>query len=210
VSDTGTGMTKEVQEKLFEPFFTTKERGKGTGLGLSSIYGIVRQSEGHIWVYSEPGEGTTFKIYLPRERAKADDQGEAERRAKMNEAETILLVEDDEAVRSVVARVLRRSGFTVLQAGNGKDAIELYKVDGFRIDLVITDIIMPQMGGAELANEIRLINPDAKILFTSGYTEDKVTRDTLLCPNAEFLEKPFTPASVAAKAREVLDRISVT
>jgi PAS domain S-box-containing protein len=205
VSDTGTGMTKEVKEKLFEPFFTTKERGKGTGLGLSSIYGIVKQSEGHIWVYSEPGEGTTFKIYLPRELSKSGPDGGISKRRGGTVAETILLVEDDEVVRSVVSRVLRRAGFTVLQAMNGRDAIELYKVDGFGIDLVITDIIMPEMGGAELSNEIRKINPDAKILFTSGYTEDKVMRETLLCPGAAFLEKPFTPATLAVKAREVLN-----
>ncbi|HUQ98894.1 MAG TPA: ATP-binding protein [Gemmatimonadaceae bacterium] len=208
VSDTGTGMTKEVKDKLFEPFFTTKERGKGTGLGLSSIYGIVKQSEGHIWVYSEPGEGTTFKIYLPRKQSQTNDHKDPAERIDLIETETILLVEDDEVVRGVVARVLRRAGFTVLQAGNGKDAIDLYKVDGFSVDLVITDIIMPQMGGAELATKIREIDPGAKILFTSGYTEDKVMRDTLLCPGAEFLEKPFTPASVAAKAREVLDKVS--
>jgi PAS domain S-box-containing protein len=206
VSDTGTGMTKEVKERLFEPFFTTKEHGKGTGLGLASIYGIVKQSEGHIWVYSEPGEGTTFKIYLPREQARPDAAAAETNHNGLKEAETILLVEDDEVVRSVVARVLRRSGFTVIQANNGRDAIALYKVDGFAIDLVITDVVMPQMGGTELAAAIKSINPHARILFTSGYTEDKVTRDTLLYPGAAFLEKPFTPAAVAAKARELLDR----
>jgi len=197
-----------VKDKLFEPFFTTKERGKGTGLGLSSIYGIVKQSEGHIWVYSEPGEGTTFKIYLPREQAAPDATADAKKHNGVKEAETILLVEDDEVVRGVVARVLRRSGFTVIQANDGREAIALYKVDGFAIDLIITDLVMPHMGGTELAAAIRSINPRARILFTSGYTQDKVTRDTLLYPGAAFLEKPFTPAAVAAKARELLDRIS--
>ncbi|MGK2961952.1 MAG: ATP-binding protein [Gemmatimonadaceae bacterium] len=206
VTDTGTGMTKEVREKVFEPFFTTKEKGKGTGLGLPSVYGIVKQSGGFVWVYSEPGRGTTFKIYLPRAI-------EEEKQASVNTprgnrqvgAETILLVEDDDEVRNVALRILRRNGYRVLEASNGADALKVCEAEGSAVDLVVTDIVMPEMGGSELAEKIRETQPDARILFTSGFTEDAAVRQSFLKPGEAFIEKPFTPATLAKKARQVLD-----
>ncbi|MEO8193454.1 MAG: ATP-binding protein [Gemmatimonadales bacterium] len=207
VSDTGPGMPKEVRDKLFEPFFTTKERGKGTGLGLSSIYGIVKQSEGHIWVYSEPGHGTTFKVYLPCIDAPACAVSEIPESTAPRGGETILLVEDDDVVRGVAGRILRREGYTVVEAENGKVALALYSAAGFVTDLIVTDIVMPVMGGSELAHRIREVRPEARILFTSGYTEDRGTRQNLLFPGTTFLEKPFTPDALAQKTRELLDAV---
>ena len=204
ISDSGVGIEKEVKDKLFEPFFTTKPRDKGTGLGLSSVYGIVKQSGGHIWVYSELGKGTTFKIYLPRDEATATAAIKRLARGKSSGA-TIMLVEDDEVVRSVACRVLKRAGFTVLEAKNGRAALELYEATDGMADLIVTDVVMPEMGGSELAEKIREVNPHAKILFMSGYTEDKVIRDNLLSPGAAFLEKPFTPEALTKKAREILE-----
>ncbi len=206
VTDTGTGMTKEVREKLFEPFFTTKEKGKGTGLGLPSVYGIVKQSGGFLWVYSEPGKGTTFKIYLPRGQWEATvEPVRTPRSNKPVGAETILLVEDDAEVRSVALRILRKNGYRVLEAANGADALKVCEAEGIPVDLVVTDIVMPEMGGSELAERIREAQPDARILFTSGFTEDAAVRQSFLHAGESFIEKPFTPASLAKKAREVLD-----
>jgi CheY-like chemotaxis protein len=205
VSDTGIGMTKEVREKLFEPFFTTKGRGKASGLGLSSVYGIVRQSGGAIDVATEPGKGATFTIYLPREMTDSNIEIAKVKPVKPQGGATIMLVEDDDVVRNVACRVLKRAGFAVLEAENGVAAMELYEAVDYSIDLVLTDVVMPEMNGSELAERIRKVNPQAKILFMSGYTEDKVMRDKLLAPGAAFLEKPFTPDSLTRKAREVLD-----
>ena len=204
VSDTGTGIPKEVRDKLFEPFFTTKPLGQGTGLGLSSVYGIVKQSGGHIWVYSEPGKGTSFKIYLPRDAAPMESATTRHARRNAGGA-TIILVEDDEVVRNVACRVLKRAGFAVLEAKNGKAAFDLYEATNHRADLIVTDVVMPEMNGPELAERIRRVNPDARILFMSGYTEDKVIRENLLAPGAAFLEKPFTPEALTRKAREILE-----
>ena len=204
VSDSGHGMSRETQKRIFEPFFTTKEKGQGTGLGLSTVYGIVKQSGGAIWVYSEEGRGTTFKIYLPRVNALVESATQtvaANGRGK----ETILLVEDEAAVRAVASRVLRRSGYTVIEAGNGIEALRQCEERGTEVDLIITDIVMPEMGGFELANRVRRARPGARILFTSGYTENAVLRRSFVEPGEAFLEKPFTPADLAQRARELLD-----
>jgi len=205
VSDTGSGMTKEVKEKLFEPFFTTKPHGKGTGLGLSTVYGIVKQSGGHVWVYSEPEKGSTFKVYLPRNAASTDMEMRRSRGNKSSGGATIILVEDDEVVRNVTCRILKRAGFAVLEAENGASALELYEAMDFAADLIVTDIAMPEMGGSELAERIAKLDRQTKVLFMSGYTEDKVTRDHLLSPGAAFIEKPFTPDALTRKVREILD-----
>jgi PAS domain S-box-containing protein len=208
VTDTGSGMTREVRDKLFEPFFTTKEKGKGTGLGLPSVYGIVKQSGGFIWVYSEPGRGTTFKVYLPRAEepdGAASGRIRTPRRNRQVGGETILLVEDDEEVRQVALRILRKNGYRVLEASNGADALKVAEAQESPVDLVVTDIVMPEMGGSELAERIREKQPDARILFTSGYTEDAAMRQSFLQAGESFIEKPFTPASLSRRTREVLD-----
>jgi CheY-like chemotaxis protein len=205
VSDTGHGMTRETKAKLFEPFFTTKDIGKGTGLGLSSVYGIVKQSGGNIWVYSEPEQGTTFKVYLPR-IADAVVTPVLKMPAHRNGgSETILLVEDEESVRTVASRILRRAGYNVREAANGAEALKICEEDGEDVDLIVTDLVMPEMGGAELALRLRRRRPDARILFTSGYTQDAVVRQKFLEQGAAFIEKPFTPDALARKTREVLD-----
>jgi CheY-like chemotaxis protein len=208
VTDTGSGMTREVRDKLFEPFFTTKEKGKGTGLGLPSVYGIVKQSGGFLWVYSEPGRGTTFKVYLPRAADEDDADGErllAPRANRQPGRETILLVEDDDEVRQVALRILRNNGYNVLEASNGAEALRVAESQMLPVDLVVTDIVMPEMGGSELAERIREVRPEARILFTSGYTEDAAVRQSFLNTGDAFIEKPFTPASLSKKTREILD-----
>jgi PAS domain S-box-containing protein len=204
VTDSGAGMTRDVKEKLFEPFFTTKEKGKGTGLGLSSVYGIVKQSGGFIWVYSEPGTGTTFKVYLPRAEETRRSFVSPVRPVRRVGAETILLVEDDEEVRQVATRILRKNGYRVLEASNGAEALKVCEAESLPVDLIVTDIVMPEMGGSELAERIRETQPDARILFTSGYTEDAVVRQSFLQEGEAFMEKPFTPALLSQKAKEML------
>jgi two-component system cell cycle sensor histidine kinase/response regulator CckA len=197
-------MSRETQNRIFEPFFTTKEKGQGTGLGLSTVYGIVKQSGGAIWVYSEEGRGTTFKIYMPRVNGLVESSAPASvgnGRGK----ETILLVEDEASVRAVASRVLRRSGYRVIEASNGVEALRQCEDRGTDVDLIITDIVMPEMGGFELANRVRRARPGARILFTSGYTEDAVLRRSFVEPGEAFLEKPFTPADLAQRARQLLD-----
>jgi PAS domain S-box-containing protein len=205
VSDTGSGMTREIQSRVFEPFFTTKDQGQGTGLGLSTVYGIVKQSGGSIWVYSEVGRGTTFKIYLPRVYEEADAPVEISTVSEPRGTETILLVEDEPSVREVASRILARNGYTVVTATNGADALRKCGEHQGRFDLIVTDIVMPEMGGVELSRRVRESQPNARILFTSGYTEDAVQRRSFLEPGAQFLEKPFTPTRLIQRAREVLD-----
>jgi two-component system cell cycle sensor histidine kinase/response regulator CckA len=205
VTDSGQGMSRETQKRIFEPFFTTKENGQGTGLGLSTVYGIVKQSGGSIWVYSEVGRGTTFKIYLPRVNASVEHRPVAVTGDTRGGKETILLVEDEVSVRAVAGRILRRNGYTVVEASNGIDALRECEERGTEVDLIVTDIVMPEMGGFELAKRIRLARPGARILFTSGYTEAAVLRRSFVEPGEAFLEKPFTPARLAQRAREVLD-----
>jgi CheY-like chemotaxis protein len=205
VKDTGTGMTPEVQERIFDPFFTTKEVGKGTGLGLATVYGIVKQSEGHVLVHSKLGEGTTFNIYLPR----VDDGSQTEAAAPIypdmpRGTETILLVEDEEMVRTITQEILEELGYTVLVAANGAEALSLCEELDSRVDLVITDVVMPRMSGRELVDRLSSIWPKQKVLYMSGYTDDAVVRHGELQAGKNFIQKPFTPAALALKLRESL------
>jgi len=206
VSDNGCGMDAHTQERIFEPFFTTKELGKGTGLGLSTVYGIVKQSEGSIWVYSEVGRGTTFKIFLPR----VDEVAETEHLTKKSDSaprgnETVLLVEDEDIVRVLSKEILERCGYTVMTAANGEEGLRVSTEFAGRIDLMITDVVMPHMGGRELAEHMARLRPDTQVLFMSGFTDDAIVRHGVLDDGVFFLQKPFSPDTLAIKAREVLD-----
>jgi CheY-like chemotaxis protein len=207
VSDTGCGMTEEIRSHLFEPFFTTKEVSKGTGLGLSTIYGIVKQSGGHVGVYSEPGQGTTFKVYLPR----IDEIGQSRATAQTavlapTGNEVVLLVEDQARVRSLTREVLERSGYHVLEAKNGSEGLERAEQHSGPINLLITDVIMPEMNGRALADRMTELRPAMRVLFISGYTDKAVVRHGVLKAKTAFLQKPFTATALAAKVREVLDQ----
>jgi PAS domain S-box-containing protein len=206
VSDTGTGMSAEVRRNLFEPFFTTKPAGRGTGLGLATSYGIVKECGGHFGVYSELGLGTTMKVYLPRSDAPAVDAGAeaAEAAAQLPITGTVLVVEDDEAVRRSAVRALERIGCTVLSASEARRALELVLDGGYRPDLLFTDVIMPGLTGPELAMQIRRRAPDTKILFTTGYTSDMAFRRDLLDEKAEVITKPYTLADLSRKVRHLL------
>jgi CheY-like chemotaxis protein len=206
VSDSGVGMDEETQRRIFEPFFTTKAIGKGTGLGLATVYGIVKQSGGFIWVYSEVGHGTTFKIYLPRvdERADAAQQATALPES-VRGTETVLLAEDAAAVRAVARQVLERNGYAVLEAPNGRTALDLAVKHRGPIHLLVTDVIMPEMSGRQLAERLKEPRPELKVLFVSGYTDDAIIRHGILEPGIAFLQKPFSPESLARKVRELLD-----
>lgn len=207
VSDTGMGMTEDVKAHLFEPFFTTKERGRGTGLGLSTVYGIVKQHGGDIWVYSEPGHGTTFKIYLPRAAEGAVEAEAAPEQAAPARpgTETILVAEDEEAVRKLLRDVLEQRGYSVLEAPSGQDALAIAE-SGRHIDLLLTDVVMPRMGGRELARRFALLFPDTPILFLSGYTDEMVGEREMLGSGADFMSKPFSPEDLARRVRDLLDR----
>ncbi len=206
VSDTGIGMDKEAREHIFEPFFTTKEVGKGTGLGLSTVYGIVKQNNGFIWVYSEPGKGTTFKTYLPK--VEVDAEPEEKEQAPVDDpggSETVLIVEDNDSLRKFTQEVLLRHGYRVLNAENGEDALMVCKEHDGQIDLMITDVVMPKMGGRETADRLQPLYPQMKVIYMSGYTDNAIVRHGILKPGLNFLEKPFTPESLARKVREALD-----
>jgi PAS domain S-box-containing protein len=205
VSDTGTGMDEATKARLFEPFFTTKEKGKGTGLGLATVYGIVKQSGGFIWAYSEMGHGTTFKVYLPRVDEVLTAHVPPPSPHSLNGSETILLAEDAAPVRSVAREVLRRHGYRVMAAADGRSALELADGHPGQIDLLITDVIMPEMSGRQLADRLKEQRTALKVLFVSGYTDDAIVRHGILEPGIAFLQKPFTPESLARKVREVLD-----
>jgi PAS domain S-box-containing protein len=207
VSDTGSGMEPEVQARIFEPFFTTKAIGQGTGLGLSTVYGIVKQSGGYVWVYSEPGEGSVFKIYLPAASAEQDQQPTRPPQAPpAGGSETILVIEDEDIVRNLACRGLRDQGYSVIEARNGLQAIEYIEQHPGSVDLVISDVVMPEMGGREFGERLARVQQVLPVLFMSGYTGEDVVQRGLLEPGAPFQQKPFTPVSLATKVRAMLDQ----
>jgi CheY-like chemotaxis protein len=206
IGDTGMGMDEATRGRIFEPFFTTKESGKGTGLGLAMVYGIVKQNGGFISVTSEPGAGTTFRIYLPV-------AGDAEENIPPvvggamtpRGSETILIAEDERAVRSVARFILERQGYTVLEAPNGAAALSIASDHEGSIDLLLTDVVMPGMSGRKLAEDLGVIRPSTRVLYMSGYTDDAVVRHGVLTASTAYVQKPFGPEALAAKVREVLD-----
>ena len=205
ITDTGCGMTREVMARIFEPFYTTKDIGKGTGLGLAMVLGIVEQSEGCIHVYSEPGHGTTFKIYLPVVHSHLPATADPRSGAGVEGTETILLVEDEEGVRHLAAMSLRKHGYRVLEAVDGEEALNLALTQAETIDLLLTDVVMPNLGGPGLAQQVRTRFPRVRVLFMSGYTDDAVVRHGLLEASMSFIQKPYTPLALAQKVRHVLD-----
>ena len=206
VSDNGQGMDAETRERIFEPFFTTKEQGKGTGLGLSTVHGVINQSGGHILVYSEPGRGTAFKIYLPR----VDAPKPAFRRLPTpvdvrRGAETLLLVEDEEDVRGLARDVLVESGYTVLESATAEEAVRICEEHVGPISLLLSDVVMPNVSGPQLAKRLVDLRPEIQVLYMSGYTDEAIVHHGVLEPGTAFIEKPFTPEGLAGKVRDVLD-----
>jgi two-component system cell cycle sensor histidine kinase/response regulator CckA len=207
VTDTGCGMDEETMSRLFEPFFTTKEVGKGTGLGLATVYGIVKQSGGYIWAYSEVGLGTTFKVYLPSVEMPAESvEKEAATIYPSTGEETILVVEDEKMVRELVREILSQKGYNVLEAHRGTEALEVSERHEGAIHLLLTDVVMPGMDGPELARRLTAQRPDMRVLFMSGYIDHIVLHDGVLEQGSEFLQKPFTVRALGTKVRRVLDR----
>ena len=206
VSDNGAGMDAGTQLRIFEPFFTTKEIGKGTGLGLATVYGIVKQSGGNITVYSEAGVGTTFKIYFPRviDTSEVVEVGDSTTELPTG-TETILLVEDEETVRTLTRQILEMCGYTIHEAQNGREALVLCEKHVGRIDLLMTDVVMPEMGGRELAETILRSCPQMRVLFTSGYTDDAVVRHGVIDASTNFIQKPYATDELAQKVRGILD-----
>jgi CheY-like chemotaxis protein len=203
VSDTGIGMDEATRQRIFEPFFTTKEVGKGTGLGLSTVYGIVQQSEGGVFVYSDPGRGSTFKVYLPQ----VDDLPKAPPLFEIGDqsgTETILLVEDEPALRSLTKRILSSAGYTVLDANSGDEALAVLAAHTGPLHLLLTDVVMPGMSGRDLATRVVGMRPGIRVLFASGYTDDAIFRHGVLDDGSRFISKPFAPGELRRKIREVL------
>ena len=205
VSDTGVGMDAQTRARIFEPFFTTKEKSKGTGLGLSTVYRIVKQSGGYIWVYSEAGHGTTFKVYLPRVDAPVEPQAPAREAVTVTGTETILVAEDDETLRPLAKGLLEKLGYTVLEAENAEQALGVAGAHAGPIHLLVADVVMPGASGRELARRLAQSRPETRVLYVSGYTDDAIVHHGMLEPGLNFLQKPFTPAALARKVREVLD-----
>jgi CheY-like chemotaxis protein len=204
VTDTGVGMTAETQAHIFEPFFTTKERGKGTGLGLATVYGIIKQSGGSIWAYSELGQGSVFKIYLPivsdgrvAEQLKTEPDS-------YEGTETILVVEDEEGVRSMINLALLSAGYEVLETDGAECALEICAEYDGPIHLLLTDVVMPQVSGPMVAEKVAALRPEIKVLYMSGYTDDSVVRHGVLTQETPFIQKPFSPLALRKKIREVL------
>jgi CheY-like chemotaxis protein len=203
----GVGMDKETLSRIFGPFYTTKEKGKGTGLGLSTVYGIIKQSGGHILATSEPGVGSRFKIYLPQiEEAIEPTPASRTPTLSLQGSETVLLVEDEAALRNLTTRILKNYGYAVLSAEHGGEALKICEQQEGRIDLLLTDVIMPKMNGRDLAERIKSLRPDIKVLYISGYTEDNIAHHGILDMGINFLNKPFTPIGLAQKIRDTLDR----
>jgi CheY-like chemotaxis protein len=206
VTDTGIGMDEETQRHIFEPFYTTKAAGAGTGLGLATVYGVVRQSGGHLEVESTPGKGSTFRLFLPRVEAAVDaTPAEGAKAGKARAGETILVVEDEPAVRALLQRALGRAGFNVLAAADARAARELSKSQKGRIHLLLTDVVMPGEGGRALADDLTAERPDLKVIYMSGYTDDVIARQRVRDPGVAFLQKPFTADQVSSRIRDVLD-----
>ena len=208
VGDNGVGMSRDTREHAFDPFFTTKEAGKGTGLGLATVYGIVKQSGGYVWIYSEPGHGTTLKLYFPEVSSSAAFKT-GEYKIVANEqargSETILLVEDEAAVRGLTSRILEKQGYRVIVAQHGREAMDIATKEEGRIDLVLTDIVMPGMNGRGLVERLAGIRPRIKSLYMSGYTDDDIIRRGFIEPSKSFLQKPFTSDALLQTVRKVLD-----
>jgi two-component system, cell cycle sensor histidine kinase and response regulator CckA len=208
VSDTGHGMDKETLSHIFEPFFTTKGVGQGTGLGLSTVYGIVKQSEGYIWVYSEPGQGTTFKVYLPLKPGTVTPTQKDSAPPRSDRGESILVVEDEAPVRYMMKRALEGAGYRVLDAGDATEALDVLAHTTEKVSLVLTDVVMPGESGRALADRIVTLIPGVSVLFTSGYTDGEIARRGLLGPGAAFIQKPITPAALVRAVQEGLEKRS--
>jgi PAS domain S-box-containing protein len=206
MSDSGSGMDAETKSRIFEPFFTTKELGKGTGLGLATVYGIVKQSGGNIWIYSEVGQGTTFKIYLPRVAGDVEPiKSEALPALHLPGSETILVVEDNDNLREVICKTLGKQGYVVLEAANGKDALQIFDNRTWPIDLLLVDVVLPQMSGAEVVKRLQEFDPNLKVLYMSGYTNNAIVHHGVLDTDVAFLQKPFKGTALLLKIRDVLD-----
>jgi CheY-like chemotaxis protein len=204
VSDTGMGMSAEVKARIFEPFFTTKESGKGTGLGLSIVYGVMKQSGGDIMVYSEEGKGTAFKLYFPMTEVPAEVVAAGRGAVELRGSETVLLCEDEERIRKLVLAMLLRHGYAVLEAETPESAIRIARDHNGPVDLLLTDIVMPNISGNDLAKTVQQLRPGVKVLYMSGYTDNRVNSGWVLAPDVPFLHKPFTAAGLMQKVREAL------